>query len=206
MITGVAFDLDGTLWDATNSIQYSWARHINNTDLSLDLVKSCMGTPAYKIADTLGISEEEFAKIQESELLDLDVIAPRIYDGVQAVLYRLKQMGLQVYIVSSCQKGYIDKFIEHSGLPQYLFDGCFFDGYPCKSKPLNLKYIRESLAGEVLYIGDTARDRDAAKNAGFPFIWASYGFGENITKWGDWVIDDIRQLPAMLRRWGYLDV
>lgn len=202
MITGVAFDLDGTLWDATNSIWYTWARHSNNTSLSYDLVKSCMGAPAAKIADVLGVSEEEFAQMQKAELLDLDVIVPRIYDGAQAVLYGLKQMGLQIYIVSSCQEGYIEKFIEQSGLPRYLFDGCFFDGYPCKSKHLNLKYIREVLAGEVIYIGDTARDRDAAKNAGFPFIWAKYGFGEDAAQWGDWMIDDIRQLPSMLRQWG----
>lgn len=206
MITGVAFDLDGTLWDATNSIWYTWARHLNNTDLRYDLVKSCMGAPASKIAASLGVSEEEFAQMQQEELSDIGIVPPQIYDGVPAVLYGLKQMGLQIYIVSSCQEGYIDKFIEQSGLPRYLFDGCFYDGNPTKSKPLNLKYIRDTLAGEVVYIGDTARDRDAAKNAGFPFIWANYGFGENVAKWGDWVIDDIRQLPPMLRRWGYLDV
>lgn len=206
MITGVAFDLDGTLWDATNSIWYTWARHLNNPDLDLDFVKGCMGSPATKIAAALGVSDAEFARIQREELPNMGIIAPRIYDGAQAVLYGLKQMGLQIYIVSSCQEGYIDKFIEQSGLPRYLFDGCFYDGYPCKGKHLNLKYIREALAGEVIYIGDTTRDRDAAKNAGFPFIWANYGFGENIAQWGDWMIDDIRQLPAMLRRWGYLDV
>lgn len=205
MITGVAFDLDGTLWDATCSIWYSWGKHLNKTDLDYDLVKSCMGAPANKISDALGVSEEEFARMQKEELADLDEVIPRIYDGTQAVLYGLKQMGLQIYIVSSCQEGYIEKFIEQSGLPRYLFDGCFFDGYPCKSKHLNLKYIREALAGEVVYVGDTARDRDAAKNAGFPFIWASYGFGKSVAQRGDW-IDDIRQLPAMLRRWGYLDV
>lgn len=206
MITGVAFDLDGTLWDATCSIWYSWGKHLNKTDLDYELVKSCMGAPANKIARALGISEEEFARMQKEELDDLDGVIPRIYDGVQAVLYGLKQLGLQIYIVSSCQEGYIDKFIEQSGLPRYLFDGCFYDGNPTKSKHLNLMYIRDTLAGEVVYIGDTARDRDAAKNARFPFIWANYGFGENVAKWGDWVIDDIRQLPAMLRRWGYLDV
>ena len=204
MITGVAFDLDGTLWDATNSIWYTWARRLNNTDLSYDLVKSCMGAPASKIAASLGVSEEEFTQMQQEELSDIDIVPPRIYEGAQAVLYGLKQRGLQIYIVSSCQEGYIDKFIEQSGLPRYLFDGCFFDGYPCSNKTDNLRFIRDKLAGTVVYIGDTERDRQAAVSTKIPFIHAAYGFGES--SWGDWVIEDIRQLPNLLMRWGYLDV
>lgn len=206
MITGVAFDLDGTLWDATNSIWYTWAKHLNNTDLRHDLVKSYMGAPASKIAASLGVSEEEFTQMQQEELSDIDIVPPRIYEGAQAVLYGLKQRGLQIYIVSSCQEGYIDKFIEQSGLPRYLFDGCFFDGYPCSNKTDNLRFIRDKLAGTVVYVGDTERDRQATVSTKTPFIHAAYGFGENVAKWGDGVIDDIRQLPAMLRQWGYLDV
>lgn len=204
MITGVAFDLDGTLWDATTSIWYSWGKYLNNPELPFDLVRGMMGQSAETIAEALEVPEEEFARMQKEELADLKVVEPRIYEGVQAVLYGLKSLGLQVYIVSSCQEGYIDEFIQQSGLPRYIFDGCFFDGYPYSNKTDNLRFIRDKLAGTVVYVGDTERDRNAAQAAKTPFIHATYGFGQG--SWGDWVINDIRQLPNLLRKWGYLDV
>jgi len=60
------------------------------------------------------------------------------------------------------------------------------------------KTIRALMAKDNLkkavYIGDTNGDKQAAMDAGIPFIWAKYGFGENVEPEG---IDDIEELLTM---------
>lgn len=208
MIDGVAFDLDGTLWDATTPIWYTWGTslHKGPDDIPIELVRSLMGKSSKEIAKALGIPKEQFTAIQQKELHTIrNVVTPTIYEGVEATINTLKQMGLQIYIVSSCQQGYIDEFVRLSGLPKYLFEGLFYDGYPCKNKALNLQYIKDNLKGTIVYVGDTDRDREAALQSHSIYIRATYGFGEGVGC-GDRCIDDIRQLPPLLRMGGFLDV
>ena len=39
-------------------------------------------------------------------------------------------------------------------------------------------YNERNIPGSTCYVGDTAGDQKAAKWAGIPFIYASYGFGQ----------------------------
>ena len=52
--------------------------------------------------------------------------------------------------------------------------------------------------GKAVYIGDTAKDQEAAQTAGIPFIHATYGFGKAIAPEG--VIGSLEELPALIRR------
>ncbi len=60
-----------------------------------------------------------------------------------------------------------------------------------KGKSIKLLMERNGVQNAV-YVGDTEGDENAARYAGIPFIWASYGFGK--AKSPDKVIGSIREL------------
>ena len=87
-----------------------------------------------------------------------------------------------VYIVSNCQCGYIEQFLRKTQLEAYIKDiECFGNTGKNKGENIRLLVKRNSLKAPV-YIGDTKGDCDASKEAGVPFIFASYGFG-NVTEY-----------------------
>ena len=65
-----------------------------------------------------------------------------------------------------------------------------------KGQNISLLMERNGIKSAV-YVGDTEGDEKAARFAGIPFIWASYGFGK--AKKPDGVIDDICELKTVCK-------
>ena len=81
-------------------------------------------------------------------------------------------------IVSNCQSGYIELFLEKTGLGDIVTDMECFGNTKC-SKGENIRSVadRNELKYPV-YIGDTLGDYEACEMAKVPMIFAAYGFGE----------------------------
>ncbi|MDE7279616.1 MAG: HAD hydrolase-like protein, partial [Oscillospiraceae bacterium] len=81
------------------------------------------------------------------------------------------------FIVSNCQSGYIETFLEYHKLGKYFAD------FECPggtgfAKAENIRIVMERNGLEkAVYVGDTQGDLDASDSAGIPFIHAAYGFG-----------------------------
>ena len=98
-------------------------------------------------------------------------------------------------IVSNCDNGYIQAFLKAHNMAQYFTD------YECmgstgKPKADNIALVVEhNHLKAPVYVGDTVWDYNSATQAGVPFIFAAYGFGnvENVPK-----ICDIAELPALV--------
>ncbi|MCC8107272.1 MAG: HAD hydrolase-like protein [Clostridiales bacterium] len=84
---------------------------------------------------------------------------------------------LPVFIVSNCQAGYIEMFLEKTGLSDCITDfECF--GNNGKSKGENIRLVSERNGLKTpIYVGDTQGDCDASTEAGVAFVYAKYGFG-----------------------------
>ncbi|MBQ3967870.1 MAG: HAD family hydrolase, partial [Lachnospiraceae bacterium] len=80
-------------------------------------------------------------------------------------------------VVSNCQAGYIELMFEKTGLGKY------FDMHYCPDdtgllKAGNIKkVVRELGLKAPVYVGDTSMDEKACREAGVPFVFAAYGFG-----------------------------
>ena len=76
------------------------------------------------------------------------------------------------------QDGYIQSFYSGNHTEKYFKD-CECIGVTGKSKGENIRLVmeRNGLKAPV-YVGDTQGDADAATQAGIPFIYAAYGFGQ----------------------------
>lgn len=186
MTDGVLFDLDGTLWDAVESICISWNHGMVNCGLEPRLtpetVRGCMGMLLWDIADRfmpdLERSERRrvMAECARCQAEELPRLGGKLYPKLEETLAALKER-CPLFVVSNCQGGYIESFFDVTGLGGYFTD---FEcpGRTGKTKAENIRLVveRNGLRRPV-YVGDTQGDCDSAAGAGVAFIHAAYGFG-----------------------------
>ena len=188
-LDGIIFDVDGTLWDSTEQAAQVWTRAVRehtglDTRVSADRLKELFGKTMTEISNALfpTLSNEEQERIMEAcydyENEYLETHPGVLYEGVVETFHALAEKT-NLYIVSNCQCGYIELFLEKNQLASYITDfECFGNTGLPKGKNISLLAARNKiLASECIYVGDTVGDYEAAKDAGMPFLFAAYGFG-----------------------------
>ena len=203
----IIFDLDGTLWDSTATLVAPWNEvfHEEGIDKTLTLkdLKGVMGFVIEDIADRFVPELDRPAQIAlmkkccQRETVYLNREGGVLYDGLEETL-KLLQKDYKLFIVSNCENGYIEAFFHAHRLGGYFTDVEYI-GRTGKSKGENIRLIiqRHNLKNPV-YVGDTQKDKDASVQAGIPFIYASYGFG-NVENY-DAKLDCFSQLPEVLKK------
>lgn len=200
----IIFDLDGTLWDSTQAVCDIWnivierergiPSRLTRQDIC-DLMGKTMADIAAAIFPDLSLPERTALMdlCGEAENDHLRVHGAILYNGLEETLKTLS-CHHRLFIVSNCQDGYIQAFLEAHKLEKYFSDIEMYGrtGMP-KWDNIRLLMERNGLT-KAVYVGDTAGDESAARKAGIPFIHAAYGFG---TAHGpDAVIHAFSQLPA----------
>ncbi len=207
-IDAVIFDLDGTLWDSCRVVSESWSetlRQLGCTDWKPkpETIKGIMGMTAEEIAAALfsqygGRSREICRQCIHGENEYIAKHGGDLYPGVGETLAALSET-LPLFIVSNCLEGYIECFLDSSGLgPLFRDHVCEGDTGLNKAGNIALLCDRHGLRRPV-YVGDTAADERSAREAGCAFIFASYGFGS--AERSEAVIDAFSELPAVLKAW-----
>lgn len=185
---GIIFDVDGTLWNSTDSVAESWnlaIREHSSLDLVInsEILSGLFGKTMNEIADAL------FSSLSEKERLELLSICFQyenryleekpgvLYDGVYDTMKKLSEK-YPLFIVSNCQIGYIEVLLKTCGLSSFVKGHlCFGETQAPKSETIRTLMARWNLNNAV-YVGDTQGDADACRAAGIPFIFAEYGFGD----------------------------
>ena len=184
----IIFDLDGTLWDATTAVleglraartQVNYVHH----DITAAQLQALTGQPYEAVYERLypdlpAARRDEFRALCAGE----ELVAARrpgvpLYPGLAETLAFLRAAGYRLFIVSNCQRGYVEAFFESSGLGEY-FEGhqCFGTKMLPKADNIRDVVARHGLRAPV-YVGDTPGDLAASRAAGVPFVFATYGFG-----------------------------
>lgn len=188
MKKAIIFDMDGTLWNSAQGVADSWnevlkAEGIDKEPLTKEDFYSVMGQTMDKIAlkffpDLSPAGREEIAKKCYNHENDyLREHGGELYPELEETLKALKEK-YSLYIVSNCQSGYIEAFLEHYGFAHYFEDiECY--GNNDKPKGENIACIvQRNKIDSAVYVGDIQGDYDASKSAGVGFIHAAYGFGK----------------------------
>ena len=187
MKTGLIFDMDGTLWDSSQNVAASWNEKIrllgyDRPEITKQDIMSVMGLTMDRIADILFgdlPKKERMELLQQCGDYENEYLLKNggvLYPGLEKT-FRLLRKKYSLYIVSNCQSGYIEAFLEHYGFGKY------FDDIECYGNNLNGKGANIALIAErnkldrAYYIGDIQGDYDATMEAGVDFIHAAYGFG-----------------------------
>lgn len=201
-IDSLIFDLDGTLWDAIDTLVLSCNDVLKNhpdikKNFSRKDFESVMGMQLDDISKKFfnNLNETDRNSIMKefciAEQNSLAKNGGKLYPNLEETLLKLSRK-FKLFIVSNCQVGYIETFLKYHKLEKYFID---FEnpGRTNLSKGENIKLIikRNNLKNPV-YVGDTTSDLEAAKFANIPFVYANYGFG-NVNEY-DYAINDIEDL------------
>lgn len=185
---GIIFDIDGTIWNTTNVVERAWNKALDECGLSYAHVtakqlQGLFGLPMMDIIDAILPNEPLEKKLEfkplcyeyEDEFITRE--SGELYEGMVDTVKKLSET-YNLYVVSNCQGGYIELMLEKTGMKSYFKDFTC-PAYTDKFKADNIKIIceRNGIKNPV-YIGDTKMDANACKEAGVPFIFASYGFGK----------------------------
>lgn len=184
---GIIFDVDGTLWDSTDIVKDAWNKAFcdsgyDDPHITADRLKGLFGLP---MAD---IIKDVFPDGTDEEIEALTPIIYRheddflresggvLYDGIIETI-RILSKSVPVFIVSNCQSGYIELFMEKTGCGNCITDHlCPGDTDLLKADNIR-KIINDHELKSPAYVGDTVMDQRACAEANCPFIFASYGFG-----------------------------
>ena len=183
----IIFDVDGTLWDSTDVVARAWTQYLREKEhmeieITSQKLMTLFGQLLPDIAKALfpDLSEEEQLRVidaccqAEHEAL-LKECAP-LYEDLEQTLQKLSA-EYPLFIVSNCQAGYIEVFLQATGFSKY-FKGHLCPGDTGMAKAENITRIVDDYhLNSPVYVGDTMGDYEACRKAGVPFIFASYGFG-----------------------------
>lgn len=186
MKKGLIFDMDGTLWDSSANVAASWSKTLERLGYEKIVTQTdimgVMGLTMDRLAD---IIFSEYPKKLRMELLDkcceyendyLRQNGGTLYPELEETLIRLKE-NYHLYIVSNCQKGYIEAFLDYYGFWEHFDDiECYGNNLLSKGDNIALIVQRNAL-DKAYYVGDIQGDYDATMQAGINFIHAAYGFG-----------------------------
>lgn len=187
MNRAIFFDLDGTLWDALIPLCESWNNAMEENGykyrFSLEKMQSFMGlTPE----ETCPLAFEDknleeglklFKICLDYEIKYLAKNPGKLYENEENVLSNLSKK-YPLFIVSNADKGYIQNYLNACNMNKYFKD--FVQaGDTGLAKWENILYMQKKHSiDQVIYVGDTNKDKIESERAGATFIHAAYGFGE----------------------------
>lgn len=205
MKRGILFDLDGTLWDSSRQVVDSWNVILEQQPdvqrrVTLQDIQGFMGLPMDEIGrrcfQNEGLSEKRIREVMHAcETYENEYLRQNggsLFPDLKAVLQELSKKYF-LAIVSNCQVGYIEAFLEYHKLGKYFSDTESF-GRTGLQKGDNIRLVCErNQLEKAVYLGDIQGDYDSACKAGIPFILAGYGFGRVDAEVP--VIQNLRELP-----------
>ncbi len=188
MKKGIIFDMDGTLWDSSIQVCKAWDVAIekcgySRKPITQEEMQNVMGKTMDVIAEILF----PFAQGKERKKL-LEVCCREensylrghggvLYPDIQKTMEALIHAGYHLYIVSTCQAGDIEAFLDYYNMWDLVEDiECYGNNDKQKAENIALLYERNGLE-DAAYVGDIQGDYDASMKAGVKFIHAAYGFG-----------------------------
>ena len=190
------FDLDGTIIDSSEGIINSAIDTIEILGLrplSREFIKGCIGPPiGQSIGQKLGFTTElinSFNDVFREIYKNNHLFECVIYDGIIELLERVKIEGYLVGIATNKREDYTKILLERLGIDHYFDVVCAMDmmGVSTKEQIVNNCISKLGVKNdEILMVGDTVNDMDAATKCHINFVGVAYGFGFKI---GDTLFD-----------------
>ncbi len=219
-LQAVLFDLDGTLLDTApdmiGALNRLRAEHGRDA-LSYDSLRRYVSHGSARLV-RVGFADRSESELPGLQQRFLEIYSTHLsagttlFPGMQRVLDELRQLKLEVAIVTNKPGWLTAPLLEQLGLDEGL--ACVISGDKLperKPHPLPLLHAAQ-VAGanpsRCVYVGDAERDIQAARGAGMTSLIARYGYigvDEAIDDWrADGTLDSPQELLPWLRANGHV--
>lgn len=180
MLQYIIFDFDGTIANSSIVFMNGWNKFADQYGY--------LPVDEGDILQARTMTIQECAKKFKFPMYKMPIILPKIYgyvnehinevtiyEGMKEVLFRLKEQGYKLCILSSNNRSNIERFLQLqqiSCIDEVLTSSKLFG----KDKILRL-FMKQHNVGtkEIFYIGDELRDIEACNKCDINFGWASWG-------------------------------
>jgi phosphoglycolate phosphatase len=183
----VLLDLDGTLTDSAPGIIASFRHAFATLGVELDEggLARCVGPPLRDGMASLGMPParmEEAVVAYRAYFVPHGIFDNRVYDGVIAMLTRLRDHGLPLGLATAKRVDYAIDVLVHFGLDGYfdLVSGATADGrLTHKDEIVTAALLEAGVPGSerVVMIGDRDHDVHGARANGIVPIGVAWGYG-----------------------------
>lgn len=194
-VKAVMIDLDGTLLDTIPDLAVAanvMLRELGRPPLDEALIRTFVGKGISKLVERalagalVGAADPDlFARalpIYERCYAGVNGRHTTIYPGVKEGLDRLRDQGFPLACVTNKAGSFTLPLLEHMKLAPYFAEVVAGDTLPRKKPdPLPLTHTCEKFGiapREMLMIGDSLNDAQAARAAGCPVFCVTYGYNE----------------------------
>ena len=200
------FDIDGTLWDSRELVAEGFNIQLRKEGfdhlcVDAEILRPLFGKSITEFADAMlpSIPAPERYELMERCLKTEQeyLFANECSIGYPKVKETLRELSKKhrLFIVSNAERGYPKLCIDKLGLGEYVQGHmCFGDTGTSKGKTIRTLMTKHNIEFAI-YIGDTQGDLEACREAGIPFIFCTYGFGQAESY--DAKIDSIDELLEM---------
>lgn len=194
-VRAVMIDLDGTLLDTVPDLAVAanaMLADMGRPALDVALIRTFVGKGIARfveksVAASLGRAPGP-AELDEALVLfercysAVNGKHTSIYPGVFEGLKRLREMAMPLACVTNKAARFTQPLLERMRLAPYFSQVVAGDTLPRKKPdPLPLMHVCEQLGiapAQMLMIGDSANDAEAARSAGCPVFCVDYGYSE----------------------------
>lgn len=175
------FDFDGTIADSLPAFIAVFNKTVRNNKnpLTAEEIATLKGMTLRKAIKNLGIRWWQVPRLIVQGIPDFHALVPTLkpFDGIANTIKELHLRGDKLFIVTSNTRESVDIFLKENKLDKYFSDKYTNAGLFNKSK-----YIRKLIKNnnlkrkDCVYIGDEARDVQAARLAVIKIISVTWGF------------------------------
>lgn len=186
MIRSVIFDLDGTLWQPDAVVIPAYRRVFRSLGLPIppdEVLLETLGHSFDVIWQKIlpGVSAAIVAKAhalmlqaEKDYLFTLDLTP---FAGVKETLLGLRSHGVQTYILSNCQRQYLQDVPDRLGIGEFWTARYCAEDFPGLSKAEIIRAVSPPIAFPAIMVGDRFHDMEAGSENGLATIACTFGFG-----------------------------
>lgn len=181
----ILFDLDGTLVDSAGAIAAS-INHVRQRLYGLDSLKTeeivaILDGEERTIPERLyGVTayERKARELFRKHYTRQCPQTARIYEGVKETLEELKSAGCELFVCTNASTATSRAVLENNNILQHFADVIGADRVPRpKPAPDALLQVRQRARFRRMWmVGDSAKDVAAARRAGIPSVFVTWGY------------------------------
>jgi phosphoglycolate phosphatase len=209
----VIFDLDGTISDSREGIYNAYRYTIQKLGLASpdqEILKTLIGPPLQKgfagVFKLEGKDNENAVKVFREYYADKGLYENILYDGMYNLLEELNASGVFLYVATAKYLVYAKLVLKFFGIEHFFTEiaGADYEGKHAGKLELIAGILRRNCIihpEDVVVIGDTRYDLDAAKELEIDSVGVAYGFTtyEEITSFDpEYVARNVKDLREIL--------